>query len=311
MTFEYGQGLTDDMILGHVSWYSVTGEPVPFQHLTDLITDNGMDDKYLPSEPRPADAYKRACRHSERTNVPIPGTANKANFLIRKVVTDPDMIQRNLVMEVVDKNDKQLSYEVCAKLIWERGEEKLRVKLISLGPDYDHLVKDSLKVFDANFREALENIDPQVIRLTIRQALDDMGAISIRNRGSLYFVPISKREKMEALVNVISGLNAGSNSHSIPLIDDSKQREMITHAFQEEIHTEATQRIAEIMEIAQKGKQIPRGQWVKLKGRLDQLKAMRDDYRELLTDEMVRADTEMKAFDNQLKDLLMNDMVKE
>lgn len=308
--FNYGDSIPEELILGYIGWYSVSDVDVTSARLTELAIANKLDVAHLPSAPRPADAFKRACRYSERRGVPVPATSLRANFLIRKVANAAASIEQHMVMEIVDAEDRQLAYTVVANLIWDRGNNRLIIRKAELGEDYNELILDSLQRFQNEFKRASTTIDPQVIRLMVRSMLENMGAISVRNRGSIYFVPNSQKEQMFGLEGLISGLGGNSGFHTLPLIDNEKQREMVQNAFQEEIHDEASRIIGELKDYRADGKAISPAAWSKYKEAFNRIKESKTQYENMLEIELSIADMEVQTLAKAIAGMIEDDLVK-
>lgn len=293
---DYGSSFDEKLLLGHIAWYSVsTVQGVTADRLYDLADEWGLSPEGLPSEPRPDDAFKRACRYGHWNNVPIPGSLNKANFLIRDVSQNKSWIERHLVMEIVDPEQVQLFYEVVARLRWDRVEHKLDTTLTPQAAAHQGLVDAALVRFHTIHSQTEHTVDPQVIRLAIRWYLKDMGAINVRERGGIYFVPIRSREKMAALEGVVNGLGGTSGFHSLPLVDDTKQRDMVRSAFEQDVHDSAQSTLVALLDRKQSGGKVSAKQWAKWNDELAVLEESRNFYRDLLDDELAAADFEIDA----------------
>lgn len=256
------------------------------------------------------DAFKRACRYSERTSLPIPYTDNTANILIRSVSTSAAEVERHMVMEIVDPNGKTLEYYTVGELKFDRINEVLNVKQMSIDPDINPLIDSSIELFRLKFGEAVAHIDPQVIRRMIREQLDRMGAIGVRRQGSVYFYPAKYKAQGEALEELCAGLNGGSVFHNLPLVDDTKQREMIRAAFEEEVHEEATESIKQLMAKRESGDKITARSWAEYHKRLRDLHERRAEYESLVTHEITKAEIELTAYEEHLQAMLEDGLVK-
>lgn len=306
----YGTELSDNLILGHIAWYTIAKPQVTQPEMADIITTLGMSQKIIPKEPRPGDAFKRACRYSERSGLEIPLSTDQANFLIRKVKTDSTEVERHLVLERVDAEGKHLEYIIAAKLTFDRTADKLQVSKRQLPENLDGLVVETLNLFHTNFENALIYIDAQVIRRMIRDQMGLKGGIAIRPQGSVYFMPIRSKDTTQALEKFCQHMGEGSVFNSIPLPDTTKQREMIRAAFEDEVHKEATQVITELRKVQVTGEQITARAWTDYRAKLQRLQGNFTTYGGLVTTEMTKAETELEAVEKQLKVLMTDGLVK-
>lgn len=309
----YGGGLSDDMILGWITWYGISDAQITLEHLTETVFNapGNLDATViLPKPPRMVDAFKRASRYSERKNFPIPGTSNKANVLIRKVSTQADAVENHMVLEVVNSEEKQLLYEVVTHFIFDRASNQLQVDHQPIDDEYVGIVHAMSDLFITEFEKAAKTIDPQVIRHKVRDQMAAMNAINVRSRASVYFVPRAAKSNLEGLEYVVNHLGGSSGMHSLPLLDDSKQREMVLNAFETDIHEKGVETIREIATHLEAGKKVRASQWSAWSGRLRDMREAAKEYRELLEVEMSAADLETEAIQLKLNRILNDDLLE-
>lgn len=306
----YGAGLTDDLILGHVAWYTVTKPRLTHDDIMTLIADLKLDPNIVPKPPRAGDAFKRACRYSEVSNVPIPLTADVANFMFRPVAQTIDEIERHLVVEVLDPQGRKLSHHTVAELRFERKNSNLHVKVLKVNQGIDPLTKKVMDDFATTATEATMYIEAQVIRRMIRAQLENCNAILARSKGSVYFVPKRYKDKLEALEQFLSHCGVGSGMHTLPLVDDTKQQKFISNAFSEGVHDTATQIISELKALKDQESQVTVGQFNDYKKKLDNLTNKALVYDQLVDVELSQSQIELKAVTEHLEELLMSGRIK-
>lgn len=307
----YSAAIPDDRLLGHIAWYTITKPLVTHDQLQEMVSDLSISNSVLPPKPRLGDAFKRACRYSERQNIPMPGNDDqKINFLIRKVTQGAKEVVRHLVLEIVDKEGETLEYHDVAHLTFDRTSDKLHVRKLRINDALDELTQETLSMFTDNFSDATKYIDAQVIRHMIRDQLELMGAISVRKQGSVYFAPKSSKDQTEALETLCNRLGNGSMFHALPLVDTSKQREMVSSAFEDEVHDEATQLISKLAKQKQDGKQITIKSWENYQDQFKRLKKNAAEYAELVDNELSKAKAEIQALDQHLTGFITDGLVK-
>jgi hypothetical protein len=306
----YGVGLADELILGHIAWYTITKPKLTHDDIMGLVLTLGLDPSIAPSPPRKGDAFKRACRYSERKGIAIPYSPNTANFLIRPVTQTLEDVERHLVMEVIDPDGRKLAYNTAAELRFERKTGKLHVSVKTLDPVSDVLVDDTLKNFSEVLKESTKYVESQVIRRMIRHQLELMHSVLARSKGSVYFIPKRFNQKVEALEEFTSHCGVGSGFHSLPLIDDTKQREMVMSAFNSGVHDTATQLISELGGLIANDKKITPTAWNDYKNKYDVLVSKRDEYASLVDTEVMKSDVEIEALSTQLEEFLLTDLIK-
>ena len=305
----YAENVSEDRLLGHIAWYTISQPEVTHEQLAEMVSDLPLNKTLLPPKPRLGDAFKRACRYSERKKLDYKND-QFVNFLIRTVSQSTNEVVRHLVLEVVDAAGETLEYHDVAHLKFDRKQNVLNVRRLHLNDELDKLTEDTLNIFTDNFDKASRYLDAQVLRLFIRHQLDSMGAISVRKQGSIYFAPLSVKDKTEGLETLCARLGNGSIFHSLPLVDTSKQREMITAAFEEEVHDEATQIIAELKAKKEDGVTVTAKAFDSYRDRYNRLKGNASEYAKLVEDELTKTKTEIQALDQHLVKMLTEGLVK-
>jgi len=306
----YGAGLTDELILGHIAWYTITKPQLTHDDILELVTDLGLDANIVPKPPRAGDAFKRACRYSERNGIPVPYSENTANYMIRSVAQTMEEIERHLMLEIVDPNGRRLEYHKAAELKFNRKDSKLSVSVKKVSQDMDPITKETLDKFAAELSYATKYIEAQVIRRMIRQQLDNVHAVLARSKGSVYFVPNKYKDKLQALEEFTASCGEGSVFHTIPLIDTAKQQELIANAFNESVHDTATQIIVELQSFTDQQKSMTVNAWNDYKKKFDALVKKNNEYTELVDFELDKSTLELEVLQEHLNDFLLSGNIK-
>lgn len=116
----YGAGIRKETLLGWVAWYGISDPEVRYNALEKRVKELGLDVSALPAPLRAGDSFKRACRYAEEKKVPYGDVFT--NIMIRAVTQDNETVERHLVVEIVDADDKRLEYEPAARLILDKYE---------------------------------------------------------------------------------------------------------------------------------------------------------------------------------------------
>lgn len=106
-----------------MAWYGISDPEVEYDALKKRVIDLGLDVSALPAPLRPGDSFKRACRYAEQKKVPYGDVFT--NIMIRSVAQDNETVERQLIVEIVDAEDKRLEYEPAARLILDKYEYTL------------------------------------------------------------------------------------------------------------------------------------------------------------------------------------------
>lgn len=111
----YGAGIRRETLLGWVAWYGISDPEVRYDDLKAKVEELGLSEEALPAPLRPVDSFKRACRYAEAKKIPYKGDL-RLNIMIRSVSQNAESVERHMVFEVVDAQDKRLEYEIAAHL---------------------------------------------------------------------------------------------------------------------------------------------------------------------------------------------------
>ncbi len=114
----YGAGIRKETLLGWVAWYGISDPEVEYDALKKRVIDLGLDISALPAPLRAGDSFKRACRYAEQKKIPYGDVFT--NIMIRSVTQDNETVERHLIVEIVDADDRQLEYEAAARLILDK-----------------------------------------------------------------------------------------------------------------------------------------------------------------------------------------------
>lgn len=121
----YGSGIRKETLLGWVAWYGISEPKVKWAALKKQFETLKLDLAALPAPIRPGDAFKRASRYANQDKLVIPGTETYANVLIRNVAQSSEMIERHIVVEVVDANGRKLAHHDAVALTFYKKRYSL------------------------------------------------------------------------------------------------------------------------------------------------------------------------------------------
>lgn len=300
-----GYKVTGDVI-GYIAWYSIADPKISAEKFKELMRDNGLNTALAPKKIRSVDAFKRACRNSERKKIPI-GDDKYVNLLIRAVSTSAEETERHIVREVVDQSGKRLSYLDVAKLKFDRENESVSVSARQLPTQEENdLIAETIRQFKSELHDATNYLESQVIRNTIRNQLKVTNAVNVRSKGSVYFIPVDSKDIVVGLEGLCEALNSGSVFHSVPLLDTSKQREMVKAAFEADVHQKAAANIAKLQEYISSGRKIGPKAWQQHRDELNRLVGAKKDYKGIVDHELTKADVEIQALKDKLEKMLVD-----
>ncbi len=290
---EYADRVADyesDMYLGRLTYYAVTeASHVDHGEFCRALINNGLD-RNLPPVPRAVDVFKRSCTAAQRRRVPTADPNVFINYNIREVGKDSMNVWRILVAETVDTQGHTLGYEEVFELHFSRDPNGASARVngtIATKPiieDYTVKYPEALSIVQTvvdSYRDQNNMLTPYAVREFVRKTLRSLNSTAIRD--GVYFVKEAHADEIAAFETIINDLPGGSMMHSLPLIDDRKQRAMLRKAFEDESVGEIDRMLGEIREIMGKDSQrITSDRFADFKVQYDNLKAKAAEYAELL-----------------------------
>jgi hypothetical protein len=309
------QNYSHDVILGRLCWYSLADTVrVTRKDFLAELKAQGVSFGSLP-DIRTVDVFKRGCTASERNkylpshqecvDLGVPYGCH-INYMFRNAGQDKDKVWRTLVREIVDSNGHELSYMEVASLIYNRSTESIdyQTKVVLSTTEQD-IVQD---VYNYVKAEA-DIVTPYAIREFIRKGIEwYLHAIKVRPSGGLYFVQEQFYTELTGLSNAVN--NIGGTFHDLPLLDDSKQREMLRKAFEDESLDDVNVMLGEMAEILKSNKMISQDRFVDMKDRYHKLIKKVKEYSDILDEAMTTTSSYLDIADAQMKVLWDNNVKK-
>lgn len=193
------QAKLEGELLGAVFWWSLNDNSVDHQTLVSLARQMGLPEKYLPSDVKPHQAFKRAVKHAS--------TMLDKGTMLRYVDDNDAEIVVALVKEEQLKAKKDLAYATIEKVTFE----KITGKFVHEGQGtkaYDLIVD----LYAQHLKHMTDDI-----RKLVTNFLGDMG-VKLRESGGVYFVARSGIQILDAVCGVVdkTGKNA---TYQLPIID--------------------------------------------------------------------------------------------
>lgn len=300
------------MFLGRLAWYTIP-ETTEIEHseFCKIILNSGVggvdDDVVLPKAPRTVDVFKRACKAAERSRVPF--LDGYLNFLIRDAGNDSDKVYRELVVEMLDKNEHVLSYRPIGRFTYIRSNETINLQLTPLegDPGVDFVNTEALAVAQAiedYYNTKKYTLIAYPVREFIRRTIEkNYQAILARPGGGVYFVTADYEKNISALETVVDTLD-GCSMFTFPVVNDAKMREKIRIAFEEESCNEADRLLGEMTTIISKGKKISVDKFANFKSDYDFLRKKVEDYSDTLDQALELTASRLELMQEALFDIV-------
>lgn len=273
------ESLDRGSFLGSIVWWGVSSTRIQQATVKARLEEVGLKD-ILCRAPADVDVFRRAFTNGVRRTYKLEGGIIE-NLLVRQVKATSERIVKRIVREVVDSNGEKLAYDELIDIRFSKNHPE-RVEI-------DELVyhQNALKLAQDLRSEYLSErgcLDAEGVRNIIRRVLTVCKATSVRESGGVFFVMESYASELAALEQLVSHI-PGALVHSLPLIDDRKQKDMIRDAFKSEAAEELDRILTEIDETLEKG-DVSERKFLFYQERVTALKTKAAEYAELLEDEV-------------------------
>jgi hypothetical protein len=290
----------NNALLGWLCWYSVPENlSIDHEEVFKTLVKAGLGG-HVPRRPQDAEVFRRVSTAAARKKVPTKDPQVFENYLVRDMPSDN--ITRRIVCESVDANNKKLGYREVAELSFDRATSK--VQCIHLGSGAgsgkEVRVRDEIcKQIRTEYEAQRGCLNGYAIRMLILKVLKDgCNATNVRYpSGGVYFVGEDYAESLTALDKLGDALAPlGAIIHSLPLIDDKRQREMLKRAFEAESVDAIDSLLAEITDLKKSGKKITMDRYAAYVTQLNDLGAKTKEYTELLEGGLTTTQSRISIF---------------
>lgn len=189
---------TGGIYLGSLVWWSLNGNRVSHARLRELAEHFDLPERYLPTEIKPASAFRRAWRHAA-TKMP-PG------LLLRQIDETATGIHIGVVAEVADSQAHELSYNHLVTIAFDKEHHTIQ-------SSQEHPVVQQLGQLYTHHLE----LTTRDIRTMLSNFVNEAG-VSLRESGGVYFIAAPHQETINAMASVLQTI--GHNQlHQLPLYD--------------------------------------------------------------------------------------------
>lgn len=290
-----------DLVLGHVAWFTIPeSAATTVTNLTRLCTIHGLNAPAMPSAPRAADVFKRACTSVQVNRLPTGDPNKYINLLSRRVGHDADHVWRRLVQEVVDTEGHTLSYDEVYELKFNRASNTITVTPLTWMPSTEAV--QAVSEVQTYFDTRRDLVTSFTVREWVRSVLRSLSSVALRD--GVYYLPNASADQMRALEKVVNALS-GATCHTLPLVDDRKQRAMLKQAFEDESVVEADRLIGQITEILlDKDRTVTTDRFANIKVECDRLRGRVLEYSDLLSEGMGSSAARLEVLQMSIEELL-------
>lgn len=289
-----------EMFLGRLVWYSVSDVKVPHADLGTALIKTGLN-AYLPRVPLDADVFRRCSTAAQRRKIATQTPGIFHNFLVRELGYDDAKVYRRIVQEEVDQGGKRLNYSEVMKLDFDRATSTIEsTPLNGVDPEVDAMVAEIKREF-STWKGCLNSF---AVRELIRRIVLSLNGTLVRPGGGVYFVDENQAPTVDKLEELASYLPGSTHVHSLPLVDDKKQREMVRQAFEAEASDEIDAMLQEISDIKAKGTKITSDRYAQFATRFQGLQTKAKEYSGLLEASLTTTHSRLTVFQTSMVSLM-------
>lgn len=285
-----------DAYLGYIVMYSVhdertkSGGLVVAQADVKLHLANvGLDAK-PPKVPHANDLFRRITTQAKITRQPTGVEGEFRNFKFVDISDADHEIVRRLVCETIDSKGKRLRYQQLVDVVFNKDTKEItRKDCDDYGKemDLDSVALGIVADIRTKFVSEDDMLTAYAVRQFIRDLLGSVGATSVRTSGGAYFVTAAheaKLDKIEAFVNCLPRTFA--DMHTIPLVDNDKQRQMVKEALENEVENAVDDLTMKIREYRVAGKPMRQGTFDRLSAEVSEMVQKAQEYEAMLETKM-------------------------
>jgi hypothetical protein len=281
---EHGQ-LPREALLGTLAIFTITDEQFSLPELTATWAQHNLPESLLPVPARPHDAFLKAT--SEVDDYEYRLDANRvAHVLVRDLVSDAEVVVRQLTREIRDNEARKLDYGNVGTATFFRPHNGQGHRF-TIRPEKRNLAEGEREAMNALLEEITRKydrycnyMDSAKVRMMVRGMLAELRALQIKP--SIYFVHASRMDELEKLQDVVNSLGGGCSMQLIPMVDLASQRDIIVEAFRNEAVANLEKVAKEIQRIRGSRKSVTPEAYAKAKADFDEVMATTREYTRLL-----------------------------
>lgn len=219
----------ENQLFGYLVWYTIFEADISRDDLQNRLLSHGLE-KFMPKEISPNDAFRRGTSSIEQKNVEEFSSQDViVNFLVRDVFNDKDQIVRHLVVERVDRKNKELSYDPEMAII-KFDKNNKSISYTSSSCTASKLAEKAKE----NYSHCLTHYNSRHIREMVYNILASTRPLPVRPSGGVYFVPKEHESTLNSLISVVKSIG-DSEVFKIPLVNSAEAKDMVRYNLQKHI----------------------------------------------------------------------------
>lgn len=223
--------------LGSLIWYSISRQLITPGDLKRMFDEVQMDHHWLPNNIRPSDAFRRATGDIQKRQRKVPTSDPTVflNFLIREVYSDHKKVQRNVVIEQVNKKGRTLNYDPTATIIEFNKEDcSISIHTEEKANEGEQMAKELALSAKDLYGTYARHYEAQTLRSMVKNIIDSMTPTAVRPAGGVYFVPKHHQIMLDKMVDLVNRLE-NSEAFAVPLFDTKSNRGMVNSKLRDDV----------------------------------------------------------------------------
>lgn len=299
--FEQKQNQLDaEMFLGRLCWYTMSEMRVSHTQIVQGLVAVGLG-SHLPPVPKDFDVFRRICSNAQQKKVPVPNEDNTfENYMLREVAGRGEkIVTRRLVVERINRSGKNLGYRQLRDIHFDKetGQISVTTGHMDLVPEFNPTADAVVESVRREFAAWKGMLNAYAIREFVRKLMLSWGATPVRD--GVYFLPEDRAAKVDAIDKFVNGLQNAS-FHSLPLIDDDKQRDMVKKAFQADTVGAIDALMAEVTDLRNGDRKISSDRYAQILTQYQNLMSKTTDYKDVLSTELGETESRLSLFQAQV-----------
>lgn len=294
-----------EIFLGRLVWYSFSNVKIDHSEAVRALVRAGID-KQLPLPPKDADVFRRVTgSRANRKRVKTVDPDVFENYRLVEVSKPNEaQIVRRIVCQRVDQHNRELEHEELDEIVFTHATSGVRVENTTGSTNV--ISQEMTGLIIADFNAWRNGLNSYAMREWTRKFLLSLRATSVRPGGGVFFVSEEHAGKVAAVEEFVNALPGECIFHSLPLVDDRKQREMLKRAFEAETSDAIDNLLAEISDIRQNGTRIGEARYAEYLDEYQMLMAKTKEYEGLLEHQLAATHSRLDIFQSSIMGLLGN-----
>jgi len=286
--------------LGSLVYFHVSESNVEHKKLAKFLKLADLE-KFTPSEPRDDDVFRRVFFDGKRrSGLPTDEEGVTENINIFQVSRKGGDIVKRVVVVTVDSDGAELGFKEKLELDFQLAKSDNGPRIRNLNGRHSQSTALVQRLL-ADYHEQRGCVNANAMRGVVRDVIESCRPTQLRP--GLYFVPAEHADTVSNLEGVGKAL-PGTTVHSIPLVDDEKQRHNLKEAFQDEVTTECDRLLSELNVVLSSKDELTQAKGGAYTQAIANQRAKLETYRELLADNLDTAEMRIAVLQTKLTAVL-------